>query len=238
MYTDLSKGALSADFNHNEERERAAERTVAGLTNMMTSRRVMGGATSRRFKSLLAVSLGQAHRRCFASRHNHATSERLLGLQRPFTARELRTAYFEAAKKCHPDSSAASHRRKEDGSLVTADAADQFLLVTEAYEFLQTSHTTKAIDDDDEVISVDEEEEYRTACLEYLGQPAEIVEESKQCPAFRQWLSGRTDAAYYWQCFFTLHGGLAPKLRRDSIKLLGCTAASIPITVQRRRRQR
>lgn len=178
-----------------------------------------------------------ASRSCsYVARSGRIASEQLLGLQHPFTAKELRLAYFEAAKKCHPDSTMATRRAD-----TLTDVAEQFRRVTDAYEFLlktdstQKSTTTQS---NDEVISVDEEVEYRTACMEWLGQPAEIVEESKQCPAFRQWLCGRTDAAVYWQSFFMLHGGLAPMLR-STVKLLECGVnPAAPLFPSQRRRRR
>ena len=90
-------------------------------------------------------------------------------------------------------------------------------------------------------ISLQEELDYRRACREWLGQPAEIVEESKRCPAFRQWLAGRTDAAAYWNHFFMLHGGLAPRLaRRQQLGMSSSASSSssshIPAVDRRRKR--
>ena len=165
-------------------------------------------------------------------------SEQLLGLQddanpsgtyqkQPlqYTMKELRTAYFQAAKKCHPDSMSSTNAGSHASTATTplfsdaVSAEDRFIMVTNAYEYLRqqlisAGSTAQAdTDDDDSAIDLDEENKYRQACFEYLGQPAEIVEESKRCPLFRQWLFGRTDAAYYWQSFFMVHGGLAPRLR-------------------------
>ena len=166
-------------------------------------------------------------------------SEQLLGLQddanpsgtyqkQPlqYTMKELRTAYFQAAKKCHPDSMSSTNAGSHASTATTplfsdaVSAEDRFIMVTNAYEYLRqqlisAGSTAQADtdDDDDSAIDLDEENKYRQACFEYLGQPAEIVEESKRCPLFRQWLFGRTDAAYYWQSFFMVHGGLAPRLR-------------------------
>ena len=202
-------------------------------------------------------------------------SEQLLGLRKEdnengnyqnhslqYTMKELRTAYFQAAKQCHPDSQ-SSYRQPTTATttstaLVSSDATaeERFIMVTNAYEYLRqqlSAVATKENDDDsdDTLTDVEEEEQYRRACLEYLGQPAEIVEESKRCPIFRQWLFGRTDAAFYWQSFFMLHGGLAPQLRtvstasqalllsnamRSSDDNGTTTTAATPATAQRRRR--
>ena len=155
-------------------------------------------------------------------------SERLLGLRneddnhvsgnfqkhqlQQYTVKELRTAYFQAAKQCHPDSQSSFHHQSKVESstttpLMSSDttAEERFIMVTNAYEYLRQqlsavgTSTKVNVDDDDDDTWTDEQEEekYRAACMEYLGQPAEIVEESKRCPIFRQWLFGRTDAAFY-----------------------------------------
>jgi len=128
------------------------------------------------------------------------------------TAKELRLAYYKAAKDCHPDVQASTKTKAKN-----QDSAERFRLVTDAYELLQRKSSGKEDDDTcaiifDDDISLQDEADYRTACQNWLGQPAEIVEESKRCPAFRQWLAGRTDAAVTWNQFFMLHGGLAPRL--------------------------
>jgi hypothetical protein len=123
-------------------------------------------------------------------------ARRLLGLSYPnFTIHQLRHAYRKAALTSHPDLENGNH--------------DAFLQVTEAYEVLLTHSSGKV----ETVVSADEELAFRQACRDWLGLPPEIVEESKQCPNFRQWLSGRTDSAHAWRVFFALHGGLAPMLR-------------------------
>lgn len=116
------------------------------------------------------------------------------------TVKELRHAYFEMAKMCHPD------MQGDEG-----DGLD-FLELTEAYEYLLHNKHTRN-NQDANLISLEEEETYRQACLTVLGIPAEIVEESKQNPMFRHWLSGNTDGAHYWKGFLSVHGGLAQRLR-------------------------
>lgn len=158
------------------------------------------------------------------------------------TARELRTAYYRAAKECHPDSPSNKKKKK----FKDEDASERFRRVTEAYELLQqqskSGEDDQFIDDDSFVEQQQSEADYRAACLEWLGQPAEVVEESKRCPAFRQWLSGRTDAAHYWNNFFMLHGGLAPRLlpRQLGMKSSKANAAAttVPTLEQRPRRKR
>lgn len=121
------------------------------------------------------------------------------------TLRELRHAYFEAAKRCHPDVATEQ------------DAGRGFRIVTEAYEHLLRRRDGYAIQCDGEdlsdVVTLSEEEVYRHACEAILGLPAEIVEETKRNPTFRRWLSGNTNSAKHWRNFFSGHGGLAQKLR-------------------------
>lgn len=91
------------------------------------------------------------------------------------TVRELRQAYYEAAKLCHPDV------KQDDNKL-------DFRELTEAYDHLMNGgHVSH---DKYEDISRDEEDEYRKACIQILGIRAEIVEESKQNPMFLRWLGG------------------------------------------------
>ncbi len=124
---------------------------------------------------------------------------------------------------CHPDTKKKNHQRNADDSTI------QFLELTEAYEILQqtinnrrknnnTATTTTANNNEDTfIIHKSEEEHFRAACREKLGLDAETVEESKKCPLFREWLKGKTDAAFHWNNFFMLHGGLAPMLNNKRI---------------------
>mmetsp|Transcript_14958 Transcript_14958/g.29895 ORF Transcript_14958/g.29895 Transcript_14958/m.29895 type:complete len:187 (-) Transcript_14958:102-662(-) len=138
------------------------------------------------------------------------------------TLKELRIAYFQAAKRSHPDSSSSS----------SLDAGQEFRRITNAYELLlgsgdlENSFQEQAT----HLISEREEENYRKACLAVLGIPAEIVEESKQNPMFREWLAGNTDGAIWWRMFFSNNGGLAQKLRPPTQLLTG--------KIERRRRSR
>lgn len=149
------------------------------------------------------------------------TAKQVLGFpphHRP-TMKELRLAYFEAAKRTHPDSY-SSLGTNNDGTGSTG--GEDFCRVTEAYERLSGSCDMigcggRSKDDIMSwrlIISREEEEEYRRACQDVLGIPAEIVEESKQNPMFRHWLNGNTDGAQHWRAFFAVHGGLAQKLAR------------------------
>jgi hypothetical protein len=164
--------------------------------------------------------------------------ESVLGIRKEiplqYTLKELRTSYFKAAKLCHPDSQSPRptvDNLSAEPAIVAEDTAeDKFILVTNAYEYLRQQLTivSSQNSNDDDVLNETEEEQYRAACMSWLGQPAEIVEESKRCPLFRQWLFGRTDAAFYWQSFFMLHGGLAPQLRRTTptLQLSGSHSAN------------
>lgn len=136
-----------------------------------------------------------------------------------FTVRELRDAYFEAAKRHHPDVVQNNRGGAEDGvgAATTTERALDFRDITEAYEHLlngECCHNTQLSEEElEQIVTISEEEEYRQACQSILGLPAEIVEESKQNPMFRKWLVGNTDAAHHWRMFFAGHGGLAQKLR-------------------------
>lgn len=136
---------------------------------------------------------------------SHRAAKELLGLplmQGTPTPKELRVAYFKAAKRCHPDLQQQESR----------DLVELFHQITNAYELLQKTTTTTTTNVD---AGITEEEEitFRIACKEQLGLTAETVEESKRNPMFREWLQGKTDAAYFWQNFLANHGGLAPMLR-------------------------
>lgn len=122
------------------------------------------------------------------------------------TPKALRLAYFEAAKSCHPDSDADCENKEH--------LVQQFLKVTDAYEFLQ-GYTVGGAGGGAADLGITEQQErvYRQACQDWLGLDAEIVEESKKCPMFRQWLTGKDKAAQTWSDFFQIHGGLAPMLR-------------------------
>lgn len=139
------------------------------------------------------------------------------------TMRELRAAYFEAAKQTHPDVA----QENEDGI--------DFVKITKAYERLLDSREIE--NDATWKISKDEEDEYRSACKAILGIPAEIVEESKQNPMFRHWLGGNTDGAQHWRAFFAVHGGLAQKLQAPAAYLeSGQEAATFESRPRRKRR--
>ncbi|CAJ1936427.1 unnamed protein product [Cylindrotheca closterium] len=153
----------------------------------------------------------------------------LLGINQDVkpTVKELRHAYFEMAKKCHPD---VQEQSGEDG-----DAVVDFLELTEAYEYLlhNKNHHRQ---DGNIVISLDEEEAYRQACVAVLGIPAEIVEESKQNPMFRHWLGGNTDGAQHWRSFLSVHGGLAQRLRPPAGYIEGGENGGAPASRRRRKR--
>ena len=129
---------------------------------------------------------------------------------------DLRDAYFTAAKLCHPD----LNKTKSNDELT-----ERFLKITEAYELLQKQNSKTNSDEEEDIwshiITKTEEQMYRDACRECLGLDAETVEESKRCPLFRDWLQGKTDAAFTWSNFFMSHGGLAPMLRKRKTLTIG-----------------
>jgi len=157
-------------------------------------------------------------RRLFSNRRRRNgpidSAKKLLGLANSttsFTIRELRHAYFQAAKLCHPD-------LQEETESGDNNYNESFNALTEAYELLQQQHTGAVINDYG--ITEQEERDFRMACQANLGVAAETVEESKRCPIFREWLKGKTDAAQLWNSFFAHHGGLAPMLRPPVTTLL------------------
>ncbi len=154
--------------------------------------------------------------RCYIIQHHRCNisttaAKSMLGFsedKRP-SIRELRNAYFVAAKRCHPD---VINQQQPDGE--EDNASFDFRDITIAYEHLLSGdHIEYNPEEADNIVTRNEEEEYRDACKTMLGLPAEIVEESKQNPMFRKWLTGNTDAAILWRSFFAANGGLAQKLR-------------------------
>lgn len=150
----------------------------------------------------------------------------LLGFDQtsPIQVKQLRAAYFAAAKQCHPDARTSS-----------SNSADDFLQLTAAYEVLLQQETTVTFTEAVSVVGYEEEQAFRAACELQLGVDAEIVEECKQSPEFRHWLTGRTDAAHTWRDFFRQNGGLAPKLQ--SFVKLPAGEHAPPAFVRRTRRR-
>ena len=148
----------------------------------------------------------------------------LLGLdaERHVSAKTLRKAYLEAALRCHPD------LQKNNNSA-------EFTKINDAYVLLQSGIVT--VPGEDLGITTQDEASYRRACEEWLGLPAEVVEESKRCPMFRHWLSGKTDAADRWRVFFSLFGGLSPMLPSQSPMLEGSGDVGRVTPVVRRRKR-
>lgn len=183
-----------------------------------------------------------AGHRCISTK----VAKKILGFaskEKP-TMRELRKAYFDAAKKTHPDLLQVQQQQhheqqqtsngKSDEPILAPDA-DDFRRVTEAYERLLGSREIE--NDINWKISSEEEEEYRQACMAVLGVPAEIVEESKRNPMFRHWLGGNTDGAQHWRSFFAVHGGLAQKLQVPAA-YLDSGGVEAPAFASRRPRRR
>jgi hypothetical protein len=141
---------------------------------------------------------------------------------------EIRLAYLQAAKESHPDAATV------DAETAKELLNEKFTKVTQAYEYLIryycNNNNTSSTDDSNNNwgISMEEEIEFNDSCLAVLGLRAEIVEESKQDPGFRQWLLGNTDSAHLWRGFLANHGGLAPKLR-PKIMIESSTATSTSI---------
>ena len=137
---------------------------------------------------------------------------------------ELRIAYFRKAKECHPDVRSPADQ---------ASPHQDFLEVTMAYEKLQQEVT--GLETDAIEMSFTEEQSFRIACEQQLGLPAEIVEECKTSPMFREWLSGNTDSAHHWRNFFMQHGGLAPILQTGCAKAI--QAGPVSGAASRRKRR-
>jgi hypothetical protein len=151
---------------------------------------------------------------------------RILGLSADmvYTSKHIRDAYYEAAKRCHPD----VPRETQDMSR----SAHEFIRLTNAYELLRRFYAVS-----DDVLQEDEEEQFRTACREWLGLSAEAVEESKRCPMFRKWLTTGTQSAEHWLNFLCMNGGLAPRIHSPN-KLpeeLVIVAAHTSVTQRRKR---
>ena len=140
----------------------------------------------------------------------------------PLTIQDVRQAYFKAAKACHPDvvrnhtTDHPNRARIQDATQSQINLSSQsFRRIHLAYEVLRNefkkdSHNT--FTETSTSFTMDKQTEYRKACWELLGIPAEIVEECKRDSKFRQWLRGTTDAAGYWRNFLTMYGGLQPIL--------------------------
>ena len=162
----------------------------------------------------------------------------VLGMQsKTYTTKELRDAYFTAAKQCHPDVANSQQSSTSVESSEPFDTGERFRLITMAYERLKSGTLTTPDDDGSATVPQDEQLQYRAACNQILGVPAEIVEECKRDPKFRHWLGGNTDAAIFWRNFFAVHGGLAPMLEEPA-GLLGSNPTGKSRINARRKRSR
>lgn len=221
----------------------AVGRRTAATTIIKTRGNRVGGAASLYpYSNTPNITTNISSRRCITTR----AARSLLGFptkaskdEMPITLKELRHAYFAAAKQCHPDvASTATADDNDDNEEDTEEGStDQFLQLTKAYELLQAAITQ----DGDlllSTISKSEEEEFRIACQSELGVAAEIVEECKRTPIFRRWLNGGSDGSRRWKMFFLSHGGLAPKLRPNAGALAaGKGAKGQPSHKTRRKRK-
>lgn len=154
---------------------------------------------------------------------------KLFALKKDFTARELRDAYFDAAKRCHPDTQKQSSTKAHSAAPINEDAqkaasSNLFLEITEAYEALQEFaasgrkvNSASSIIDEKDLIIKSEEQYYREAVKETLGIDADILEESKRCPMFRLWLKGGSHMAFHYNIFLMRHGGLARMLPEKQV---------------------
>ena len=145
----------------------------------------------------------------------------LLGLPEVFTPRQLRDAYFEAARSSHPDA-VCDADADDDAPLASARS---FIAVSEAYEKLRGVPG----EHDPSVVTGSEEDEFRSLCLVELGVTADAVEEAKRCPMFRIWLqnsSRNNDYANHWRRFLAMNGGLAPRLAPRTMLSSGGAGAS------------
>ena len=165
-----------------------------------------------------ALQLLQLNNHCTSHSYNNHNYDDLLP---PLTYKQLRNAYFKAAKRCHPDLAPSVKVTTSLSQSSSRQSSNMFLQITEAYELLIPYTINTIIDPifgDESTLSEKEKyeiEEYKEACQLWLGISAEIVEESKKCPLFRQWLMGNTDSALKWNTFLCLNGGLAPRLYKS-----------------------
>ena len=237
------------------------------LTTMMIMTTTTTTTTATRLP--FVIMYHRLHRRRWISSH---TARTILGLpttttstmSSPLNLPQLRQAYLQAAKQCHPDlilqqqrSSSSNDENRDSSSSTTtttsttiSNVAQQqqqrhqdFLRVTAAYECLQREVTGKSssssVYDDDSTTTTtfynDDDYDFRTACVEHLGLSAESVEECKQNPIFRQWLHGNNSHwAQLWRAFLAGHGGWAPQLLVQPY----LPAGNNNTTTTRRRRKR
>ena len=154
---------------------------------------------------------------------DHAYRNLGLSIHIEYTSTQIRDAYFTAAKRCHPDLVVS------DSEKDIARAAQQFIRLSDAYDLIRkndsvlsssssTTTTTTAATTESEQVLQSEEDAFRAACEQWLGLSAEVVEDSKRCPMFRQWLVNGGKSAVHWLNFLRINGGLTPRLR--PLKLL------------------
>ena len=148
---------------------------------------------------------------------------------------ELRTAYFQASKKLHPDVS----------NLDKAAATAHFLQMTDAYELLsehlkqqEKSDADGGNQSQDIYMTRDEEAEWRRACDAWVGVSAELVEELKADPAFREWLMLSEPDAEHWRLFLFNHGGLSFFPLRPQLSSSGSDNEGQLVIGKRRRKKK
>ena len=181
---------------------------------------------------------------------------RRLSLSKGFSTKELRDAYFDAAKQCHPDSHSSSkditikNKPDEEEDETKAQLTDMFLEITDAYELLrqypggnltqtQLTQLQQQEYDNMDIMPKSQRQYYREAVKEALGIDAEILEESKKCPMFREWLKGRSHMAFHFNLFLMRHGGLAPMLGGEKIgELAEGIGSENGVRSRRKRRKR